>query len=253
MIALYATGFLYRTWASSRTCCEPLNSRCGRRRPGGTASSCETTWSSLTGEPGHRRPVGAADGHRDADLAHPTRAAGHPGRQAPPRDTGPADDVGGPTVRWPTGVRGGSRVHCGRRVRDVGRANGPTRARHSTRRGTVRPVLSGLRSGEPVSFHGTEVTATDVTFLPTPVQRPRPPVWIGCDWPATRPLRRAARWDGVCPMIVNPADGSWAATPEVDLVGSIGAAGAAWWLEGARPGLREWELITRRIEAGPPR
>ncbi|HEX3715399.1 MAG TPA: LLM class flavin-dependent oxidoreductase [Trebonia sp.] len=149
-------------------------------------------------------------------------------------------------------------------------------------------LLSGLWSGEPVSFQGAELTATDVTFLPTPVQRPRPPVWIGCDWPATRPLRRAARWDGVCPMIINPTDGSWAAAPGVvstivsavlplressdpfdvvitgrtpaespdeaaDLTGSIGAAGATWWLEGARPGPGERELITRRIEAGPPR
>jgi hypothetical protein len=89
-------------------------------------------------------------------------------------------------------------------------------------------------------------------------------------------------------MIINPADGSWAAAPGVvstivsavlplressdpfdvvitgrtpaespdeaaDLTGSIGAAGATWWLEGARPGPGERELITRRIEAGPPR
>ncbi|ABW11002.1 luciferase family protein [Parafrankia sp. EAN1pec] len=69
-------------------------------------------------------------------------------------------------------------------------------------------VLAGLWSGERVEFRGEYLTATDVTFLPTPVQRPRPPVWIGCNWPNRLPLRRAARWDGIAPMIINPRDGS---------------------------------------------
>jgi hypothetical protein len=32
-----------------------------------------------------------------------------------------------------------------------------------------------------------------------------PPVWIGCNWPNRRPLRRAAQWDGVAPQMINPA------------------------------------------------
>ena len=62
-------------------------------------------------------------------------------------------------------------------------------------------MLAGLWSGERVDFRGEQVTAADVTFRPTPVQRPHPPVWIGCNWPNRRPLRRAARWDGVAPQI----------------------------------------------------
>lgn len=31
---------------------------------------------------------------------------------------------------------------------------------------------------------------------PTPVQRPRVPIWVGGTWPHRRPLARAARWDG---------------------------------------------------------
>jgi alkanesulfonate monooxygenase SsuD/methylene tetrahydromethanopterin reductase-like flavin-dependent oxidoreductase (luciferase family) len=74
-------------------------------------------------------------------------------------------------------------------------------------------VLAGLWSGERVDFRGEQVTAADVTFRPVPLQRPRPPVWIGCHWPNRRPLRRAARWDGVVPQIVSPDDGSWQPTP----------------------------------------
>jgi alkanesulfonate monooxygenase SsuD/methylene tetrahydromethanopterin reductase-like flavin-dependent oxidoreductase (luciferase family) len=149
-------------------------------------------------------------------------------------------------------------------------------------------VLAGLWSGERVDFHGREVTAADVTFLPTPVQRPRPPVWIGCNWPARPPLRRAARWDGLAPMVVNPRDGALEPTPAIvaeiaaavgdlrdgtglfdvvitgrtsaeekaaaiDLVGSIQAAGATWWLEGFRPRPGEYAAALSRIAAGPPR
>ena len=37
-------------------------------------------------------------------------------------------------------------------------------------------------------------------FEPRPVQRPRIPVWVAVMWPNRRPLRRAARWDGVFPV-----------------------------------------------------
>ena len=37
-------------------------------------------------------------------------------------------------------------------------------------------------------------------FEPAPVQRPRIPVWVAAGWPNRRPLRRAARFDGVFPI-----------------------------------------------------
>src|SRR3954451_13797062 len=37
-------------------------------------------------------------------------------------------------------------------------------------------------------------------FEPGPVQRPRIPVWVAARWPNRRPLRRAARYDGVFPI-----------------------------------------------------
>jgi alkanesulfonate monooxygenase SsuD/methylene tetrahydromethanopterin reductase-like flavin-dependent oxidoreductase (luciferase family) len=60
-------------------------------------------------------------------------------------------------------------------------------------------AIAALWSGEPVSLAGSHVTVDDVAMPLTPVQKPRPPVWIGGRWPAKRPFRRAAAWDGVMP------------------------------------------------------
>jgi alkanesulfonate monooxygenase SsuD/methylene tetrahydromethanopterin reductase-like flavin-dependent oxidoreductase (luciferase family) len=40
----------------------------------------------------------------------------------------------------------------------------------------------------------------DGEFEPRPVQRPRIPVWVAARWPHRRPLRRAARFDGLFPI-----------------------------------------------------
>jgi len=61
-------------------------------------------------------------------------------------------------------------------------------------------VLTGLWSGEPFSFDGEHYRVSDVQFLPTPVQQPRIPIWVAQMYPHRRPLRRAARWDGLVPM-----------------------------------------------------
>jgi alkanesulfonate monooxygenase SsuD/methylene tetrahydromethanopterin reductase-like flavin-dependent oxidoreductase (luciferase family) len=37
-------------------------------------------------------------------------------------------------------------------------------------------------------------------FEPGPVQRPRIPIWVAARWPHRRPLRRAARFDGLFPI-----------------------------------------------------
>src|SRR4051794_9647154 len=37
-------------------------------------------------------------------------------------------------------------------------------------------------------------------FLPRPVQRPRIPIWAAARWPARKPVRRAARLDGLFPV-----------------------------------------------------
>jgi probable F420-dependent oxidoreductase len=70
-------------------------------------------------------------------------------------------------------------------------------------------VLDQLFTGLPVDFAGAYATLRGVTLQPSPVQRPRPPVWIGGRRDAS--LRRTARFgDGWLPYLVSPeqvADG----------------------------------------------
>jgi alkanesulfonate monooxygenase SsuD/methylene tetrahydromethanopterin reductase-like flavin-dependent oxidoreductase (luciferase family) len=62
-------------------------------------------------------------------------------------------------------------------------------------------LLQALWSGEEVDHHGTHFTAAGVRFLPRPVQQPRIPLWGAArGGGATRPVRRAARLDGLFPV-----------------------------------------------------
>lgn len=150
-------------------------------------------------------------------------------------------------------------------------------------------IVDGLASGEPFAFEGEHYRFGPMTFLPTPVQRPRVPVWVVGAWPHERSMRRAIRWDGLVVQATDP-DGGPATGPEVlsaiaawvrdaraaagfegafDIVASgttptadhaaavavtlaHEAAGATWWIEG------DWEdtstdALRSRIAAGPPR
>src|SRR5689334_16410634 len=68
-------------------------------------------------------------------------------------------------------------------------------------------LLDRYWSGDTVDHEGRHYQVRGVRLLPTPVQRPRPPVWIGGFWPARRPMRRAARWDGVAPLFRSATHG----------------------------------------------
>ena len=141
-------------------------------------------------------------------------------------------------------------------------------------------LLVALLSGRQVAHRGTFYTAEEVRLLPTPVQQPRVPVWIGGSSSAA--LRRAARWDG---WIIGAVDeeGTVTLPPEalaehVDRIlrerddeapfdvavtsisGSgedegaraYAAAGATWWFECVYPSRgTEAEMLTR-VAAGPP-
>jgi alkanesulfonate monooxygenase SsuD/methylene tetrahydromethanopterin reductase-like flavin-dependent oxidoreductase (luciferase family) len=61
-------------------------------------------------------------------------------------------------------------------------------------------VLQGLWSGERFAFCGRHYRLAETRFLPTPLQRPHLPIWLAAYWPHRRPLRRAARFDGVFPL-----------------------------------------------------
>jgi alkanesulfonate monooxygenase SsuD/methylene tetrahydromethanopterin reductase-like flavin-dependent oxidoreductase (luciferase family) len=81
-------------------------------------------------------------------------------------------------------------------------------------------ILTGLWSGEPFAFAGEHYRVEETTFRPTPVQRPRPPIWVVGAWPRPKSLNRAIRYDGILPNFFDPngaitAEGSTeAATPE---------------------------------------
>jgi alkanesulfonate monooxygenase SsuD/methylene tetrahydromethanopterin reductase-like flavin-dependent oxidoreductase (luciferase family) len=153
-------------------------------------------------------------------------------------------------------------------------------------------VITGLWTGEPFRFDGRHYRIAEVTFKPTPVQRPRIPIWVGGWWPNKPPLRRAARWDGMAPVTWGAAlrpdqlaeavayvthhreaetpfdvvvSGSTGPAPEdADRMTAYVEAGATWWLEdispwrfGADPQAqwtdRDTRAIERRVAAGPPR
>lgn len=68
-------------------------------------------------------------------------------------------------------------------------------------------VITELWSGKSVKHYGKYYKVDNVTFQPTPIQKPRIPIWIGAiKNPA---LKRAARYDGwitggPCPSIGDP-------------------------------------------------
>jgi len=139
-------------------------------------------------------------------------------------------------------------------------------------------IMAGLWSGEPFAFEGTEYRIRETVFLPTPVQRPRPPIWVAAHWPNRAPLRRAARWDGVFPEHagggrLSPAElhellayikQERRGTEPFDVViaglskelageelADYAAAGATWWLESISPN-DSVDEVRRRIATDPP-
>jgi len=143
-------------------------------------------------------------------------------------------------------------------------------------------ILAGLWSGEPFSFSGRHYRFGEMTFRPTPVQRPRVPIWVVGAWPSERSMSRAIRWDGLLPIAMpghewgpallarmrnwiverralegfdivvegmTPGDDRGAAA---GIVAPWAGAGATWWIESDWEG-GTVEATRRRIVAGPPR
>jgi alkanesulfonate monooxygenase SsuD/methylene tetrahydromethanopterin reductase-like flavin-dependent oxidoreductase (luciferase family) len=126
-------------------------------------------------------------------------------------------------------------------------------------------IVAGLWTGEPFSFHGAHFTIEEVTFRPPPVQRPRPPIWIGGGYPNPRAIERSLRWDGTCmyrraggPLLAEDvrdlraragdrrwdiAVGGWERRDDLDEElehrRSVAEAGADWWVEWVAPAQRE--------------
>lgn len=132
-------------------------------------------------------------------------------------------------------------------------------------------ILTAGWTGEPVRHHGRHLLVDDVQFRPRPVAG-RVPVW-GAGFPGnTKPVRRAARYDGFFP--VNLTSPEQLAEPVVVLRSLRGTlddfdiavalepsadprpyadAGATWSLTDVDPPTLRLPDIRAQIKAGPPR
>ena len=147
-------------------------------------------------------------------------------------------------------------------------------------------ILNGLWSGKAFSYQGVHYRIKKVAFRPTPLQKPRIPVWVGGWWPNPAPFRRAARWDGVLPL---KKDGGFFIGPQelaellafirqqrtseapfdAAIIGARSAlgkkpaavkksldalerAGATWWLQALWRERNSLESLRAAIRQGPP-
>jgi alkanesulfonate monooxygenase SsuD/methylene tetrahydromethanopterin reductase-like flavin-dependent oxidoreductase (luciferase family) len=109
----------------------------------------------------------------------------------------------------------------------------------------------------------------DGEFEPRPAQRPRIPIWVAARWPRRRPLRRAARYEGLFPIDLPGPDALAELGAEVDAMreeagpfdlvaempagadpGPWAEAGATWCLTafGSQPTRAE---VEEAIDTGP--
>ncbi|HMA35457.1 MAG TPA: LLM class flavin-dependent oxidoreductase [Chloroflexia bacterium] len=144
-------------------------------------------------------------------------------------------------------------------------------------------IVSGLWSGQRLTYQGLHYQVQDMQLLPRPVQVPRIPIWVVGRWPGPKSMQRTLRWDGVLPAkqagALTPDDiaairafaaqergaaGAFdivveGSTPGDDparagaIVRPLAAAGATWWLEAMWSAPNGLEDQRRRIRQGPPR
>ncbi len=147
-------------------------------------------------------------------------------------------------------------------------------------------ILTGLWSGKPFGYAGRHYQFEPVAFRPTPVQRPRIPIWVVGAWPSERSMSRVLRYDGLLPYWLPKTSGlarpetpaqlnemrDWIAARrslagfDIVMEGTTSAAdasaaaatvepwaeaGATWWIESD---WSNWDVgaMRRRIGAGPP-
>jgi alkanesulfonate monooxygenase SsuD/methylene tetrahydromethanopterin reductase-like flavin-dependent oxidoreductase (luciferase family) len=137
-------------------------------------------------------------------------------------------------------------------------------------------ILESALRGEPVRFSGEHFTV-DADLLPGCVQQPRAAIWVAAFAPNRRPLRRAARFEGIMPLSGSgipagpdeitaflrsePEMVAAMARPGYDVVmgwapgvaaDEYADAGATWLVESAWPEGDWFEDLLGRVRAGPP-
>jgi alkanesulfonate monooxygenase SsuD/methylene tetrahydromethanopterin reductase-like flavin-dependent oxidoreductase (luciferase family) len=146
-------------------------------------------------------------------------------------------------------------------------------------------ILNGLWRGQPFQYNGAHYHIAAAQFLPTPLQTPRIPIWVGGIWPNRAPFHRAARWDGAFPHYRGPNGiemmpvqelqhlaaylRAHRAGPapfdiilrnklplaepgqEAERIATYAEAGLTWWLEGIE-GRNSLAAVRACIRRGPP-
>jgi alkanesulfonate monooxygenase SsuD/methylene tetrahydromethanopterin reductase-like flavin-dependent oxidoreductase (luciferase family) len=153
-------------------------------------------------------------------------------------------------------------------------------------------IVTGLWQGQPFTYDGRHYRVRETSFLPPPppVQQPRIPIWVVGAWKRERSMRRALRYDGLLPNVLDadgkgreitpddvramaayvaeertdstpfdvviegetPGEDPARAAEEVD---PLAQAGMTWWLEA------RWSIssptvlddLRKRVAQGPPR
>jgi alkanesulfonate monooxygenase SsuD/methylene tetrahydromethanopterin reductase-like flavin-dependent oxidoreductase (luciferase family) len=145
-------------------------------------------------------------------------------------------------------------------------------------------VLTGLWSGRPFSFVGKHFHVDDAYFVPASFQSPRIPIWVAGTWPKKPPFRRAARYEGIVPVVgdmaspLTPAqtrdlvnyidrfrarDVSFdiihfgltrgvSAGEDREVIGPYASVGVTWWIEQVLSWSASIEEVRWRIHRGPP-
>jgi alkanesulfonate monooxygenase SsuD/methylene tetrahydromethanopterin reductase-like flavin-dependent oxidoreductase (luciferase family) len=154
-------------------------------------------------------------------------------------------------------------------------------------------ILTGLWSGETVRYQGRYLKAVGPQFQPTPVQKPRIPIWVAGMWPNKKPMQRGARYDGIFPLtraagldgmvtvdemraaidyvaerrgdrafdVAHAGRSTGDPAQDRAIIEPYAAIGVTWWLENTNPwafgwsGQGDWpvDAMRARIEQGPPR
>jgi alkanesulfonate monooxygenase SsuD/methylene tetrahydromethanopterin reductase-like flavin-dependent oxidoreductase (luciferase family) len=142
-------------------------------------------------------------------------------------------------------------------------------------------LLQKIFRGEPLDHEGTHYRAKGQAFVSGNAEIP---IWVGASWPSRKPMRRAARFDGVMAMSrdyrhpLSPNDvremsrfvadhrgsdrpfslgvaltSSDDASADVERAREYAEAGADWWQEGVFPTAESLEKLLAVVRRGPPR
>jgi len=129
-------------------------------------------------------------------------------------------------------------------------------------------IITGLWKGKAFSYSGKHYDVNKTSFLPTPIQTPRIPIWVGGFWPRKLPVRllnphdlrevlayiksQRGSLDSFDAAVIgwtvskDPKKNSRKIQPYVE-------AGMTWWLESLYTKRDSPTGMRQRIRKGPPR